>query len=145
MPQLTGSCLCTSVQYKVSGDPVTARICWCRTCQKVSGNGTANVIFPSEGIEVTGPLSCYTSKADSGNEISRHFCPTCGCHLFASSSAIPHFRVVRLGTLDDPSTIRPQINMWASSAPNWACLDPGLKSEAKQPALSHQPPSTSAA
>lgn len=146
MPQRTGHCLCGRVQYTVSGDPVISRICWCRTCQKVSGNGTANVIFPSASIEVTGSLSCYTSKADSGNEILRHFCPTCGCHLFAGSSASPHYRVVRLGTLDDPSSIQPQINMWASSAPSWACLDPALKSELRQPApLTQLPPPTSPA
>lgn len=134
MPQRTGSCLCGGVRYSASSDPVISRICWCRTCQKVSGNGTANAIFPSANIEVAGLMSCYTSKADSGNEISRHFCPTCGCHLFAGSSASPQYRVVRLGTLDDPSSIKPQINMWASSAPGWACLDPALKSEAQQPA-----------
>lgn len=134
MLERTGSCLCGGVQYKVCGEPVISRVCWCRTCQKISGNGTANVIFPTSSIEVTGPMSCYTSRADSGNDISRHFCPSCGCHLFAGSSASPQYRVVRLGTLDDPSSITPTINMWASSAPSWACLDPALKTEARQPA-----------
>jgi hypothetical protein len=82
-----------------------ARICWCRTCQKISANGTANSIFPSAAIEVTGAMNCFTSTEERGNQISRHFCPNCGSHLFASSSATPQFRVVRLGTLDDPSSI----------------------------------------
>lgn len=137
-----GSCLCGAVRYKAAGPPVVSRICWCRTCQKISGNGTANVIFPTTSIEVDGPLSCFASRGDSGDQIGRLFCPTCGCHLFASSSANPQFRVVRLGTLDDPNAIRPQINMWVSSAPSWACLDPELKAEAGQPD-SVQPPSTS--
>jgi len=131
----TGRCLCGAVSYRVSGEPLIARICWCRTCQKISGNGTANAIFPSAHIEVTGNLSCYVSQADSGNQISRHFCAGCGCHLFASSSASPQFRVVRLGTLDEPSSIKPQINMWTSSAPAWACLDPALQAETGQPQI----------
>jgi len=91
-------------------------------------------MFPASAIETTGTLSCFASQADSGNTISRYFCPTCGCHLFASSSATPQFRTVRLGTLDDSSSISPSVNIWVSSAPSWACLDPALRSEAKQPA-----------
>ncbi|MDO8286293.1 MAG: GFA family protein [Rhodoferax sp.] len=139
MSHRTGSCLCGAVHFKVSADPLIARICWCRTCQKISANGTANAIFPSAAIEVTGSMSCFTSIADSGNQISRHFCPGCGSHLFASSSATPQFRVVRLGTLDDPSSIRPEVNMWSASAPSWACLDPTLRFETQQPAPLQQP------
>ena len=43
--------------------------------------------------------------------------------------------VDRLGTLDDPSSIRPVANIWSASAPDWACLDPGL------PRIERQPPS----
>lgn len=114
--------------------PLITRICWCSTCQKISGNGTVNAIFPSAAIEVTGAMSCFSSEADSGNLISRYFCPTCGCHLFASSSANTQYRVVRAGTLHDPSSIKPVLNMWTSSAPAWACLDPELNVEPHQPA-----------
>jgi hypothetical protein len=145
MPDRTGSCLCGAVQYTVSGEPVITRICWCRVCQKISGNGTANAIFPSSAIEVTGSMSCFTSSADSGNHISRYFCPSCGSHLFASSSVSPQFRVVRLGTLHDPSSIKPEINMWSSSAPSWACLDATLKCEARQPAPPQSPKATQSA
>lgn len=134
-----GSCLCGAVRYTITGEPVVARICWCRVCQKISGNGTANAIFPSSAIAVTGPVSCYVSTADSGNEISRFFCGVCGCHLFASSSATAQFRVLRIGTLDDPSSVPPQLNIWSSSAPSWACLDPTLKSEPRQPAPVQRP------
>lgn len=133
MTDLTGGCLCGAVRYTVSASPLIARICWCRTCQKISANGTANAIFPAASIEATGPLACFASRADSGNEISRYFCPTCGCHLFGASSATPQFRVVRLGTLDDPNAVKPQMNIWTSSAPEWACLDSALKAEPRQP------------
>lgn len=133
MQELTGGCMCGAVRYKVVGDPVVSRICWCRTCQKISGNGTANALFPTASITVSGTLSSFTSRADSGNEISRYFCPTCGCHVLAGSAANPHFHVLRIGTLDDPSAIAPQVNIWTSSAPSWACLDSSLKLEARQP------------
>ncbi len=133
MSERSGRCLCGSVRYKISSEPVTARICWCRDCQKISGNGTVNANFATSSIEVIGTMSCYTSSADSGNELSRYYCASCGCQLLAASSARPQFRVVRIGTLDDPSSIAPAINIWTSSAPSWACLDPALKAEAGQP------------
>ena len=79
-------------------------------------------------------MRASTISADSGNEITRHFCPKCGSHMFASSSASPDFRVGRLGTLDEPSSIALAINMWVSSAPIWACMDEALKFELRQPA-----------
>ena len=68
-----------------------------------------------------------------GNAITRQFCPNCGAHLFAKSDARPEFRVVRAGNLEDPSSINPSLNIWASSAPAWACLDLALERVEKQP------------
>ena len=121
----TGSCLCDAVRYTVRGEPLIARICWCQVCQKIAGNGTANAIFPAADIDVTGAMSSFISRADSGNEITRHFCARCGTHLFASAAATPRFRALRLGTLDDPSSIRPSINMWTSSGAGLGVPRPG--------------------
>lgn len=132
----TGRCFCGQVTYRIHADPLTARVCWCRDCQYMAGNGTVNATFPTEAIEVSGPLTEYASRADSGNEIRRRFCPTCGSHLFANATVRPHLTVVRLGTLDDPASIRPVMNIWAASAPSWACLDDSLQRVDGQP----QPP-----
>ncbi len=140
MTERTGGCLCGQVRYRVTGEPVIARLCWCRDCQHISGNGTANAMFPSAAIEVTGTLSEIIGAADSGNQVRRRFCATCGCHVFAESTGRTDFTVVRLGTLDDPSTIKPIANIWAGSAPQWACLDPALARIEAQPA----PPQASA-
>lgn len=111
-----------------------ARLCWCRNCQHIAGNGTANAIFPTASIEVTGQLTSYTSQADSGNQVRRRFCPQCGCHLFADSTGRPQLTVVRVGTLHEPSSVKPVANIWAASAPAWACLDPALERIEHQPA-----------
>lgn len=133
MSERTGRCLCGAVTFKLVGEPIATRVCWCRDCQHIAANGTVNVLVPAEALAVTGALAEYTSKADSGNEVTRQFCPKCGVHLFSRSSARPQFRVVRTGNLDDPSSIRPDMNIWASSAPPWACLDPALERVERQP------------
>ena len=133
MSERTGQCLCGAVRYRISAEPVATRLCWCRACQHIAANGTVNVLVPSSGLEISGKLSEFVSTADSGNEMRRRFCPTCGSHMFANSSSRPQFTVVRVGPLDDPSSVRPAVNIWAHRAPTWACLDDTLERVDGQP------------
>lgn len=139
MTERTGRCLCGSVSFKLTAEPVATRICWCRDCQHLAGNGTVNMLVPTEALAVAGVVSGYASRADSGNEITRQFCPRCGTHLFAMSSARPQFRVVRVGNLDDPSSVQPSVNIWADSAPSWACLNPEIERVARQQPVPPKP------
>lgn len=134
-----GSCLCGAVKYQISADPIATRICWCRDCQHLAANGTVNIVVPSINLDITGKLNVFAKTADSGNFIERRFCPDCGTHLFANSSARPQFTVVRVGTLENPSSVTPTANIWASSAPDWACLDPKLEQIPHQPAAPQAP------
>jgi len=133
MTERTGGCLCGAIRYRLSGSPVTARVCWCRDCQRLASNGTVNAVFPTAAITVTGTPAEYVRTADSGNQVRRRFCSQCGSQLFADSTGRPGLTVVRLGTLDDPSSIRPTANIWSSSAPAWACLDATLERIERQP------------
>lgn len=128
-----GACLCGSISYKVFSDPVSARVCWCSVCQKIASNGTVNAVINNESLKVEGDLSEYKCIAESGNEIVRRFCSNCGSHLFANSSAFPDFTVLRIGTLDDPSSIKPTMNIWSESAPAWACMNSEIESIKGQP------------
>lgn len=140
MSERSGGCLCGAVTYHLNSEPVVARICWCRDCQHLSANGVVNVLVPTNSLIISGQPSEFSSLADSGNTIKRRFCPLCGVHLFANSSARPQFTVVRAGTLEDPSSIKPSVNIWTSSAPQWACMDSSMENIDRQPA---PPPSKS--
>ena len=139
MSDRTGRCLCGAVRYRITADPLFTRICWCSDCQHIAGNGTVNILVPAAALEVSGTTNAYSSAADSGNRISRRFCPSCGCHLFADSSGRPQYTVVRAGTLDDPSSVTPSTNIWTSSAPRWACMDAKLERVERQPAPLQKP------
>ena len=133
MTERTGRCLCGNVSFKLAAEPLVTRICWCRDCQHLAANGSVNLMVPADALTITGALSEHTKTADSGNLLTRQFCPVCGTHLFAKSSARPQFRVIRAGNLDEPSSIHPSVNIWAASAPAWACLDPALERVEQQP------------
>ncbi len=126
MTERTGACLCGQIRFRLTAEPVASRVCWCRDCQRLASNGTVNILVPSASLEVTGSPSAHVRQAHSGNQVTRRFCPGCGAHLFADSSGRVGLTVIRVGTLDDPSSIQPTANIWASSAPRWSCLDPTL-------------------
>lgn len=141
MTERTGRCLCGAVEFAVSADPLVTRLCWCRDCQHIAANGTVNMIVPAAALQVSGRVAEHAKVAASGNTLTRMFCPVCGSHLFAYSDARPELRVVRVGTLDDPSSVRPGTQIWAQSAPAWACLDPALERVDAQPLAPPRPPS----
>ncbi|MDL5038074.1 GFA family protein [Comamonas resistens] len=133
MTDRTGRCLCGKVQFKLSAEPQMARVCWCRDCQHLASNGTVNALVPVDALSVSGEVAEFRKLAASGNELTRQFCPNCGSQLFAYSSARSQLRVVRIGNLDNPSSVAPIMNIWASSAPDWACMDASLQRVEQQP------------
>lgn len=144
MTERTGRCLCGAVNFRLAGEPLATRVCWCRDCQHLAANGTVNMLVHAEGLTVSGVVAEYAKTAASGNQVMLQFCSGCGTHLFAKSAARPQFRVVRAGNLDEPSSIKPNMNIWTQSAPGWACLDQALESVEQQPVPPKQPPSVAA-
>jgi hypothetical protein len=131
---VTGGCLCKKVRYSAGRPPIVARYCWCRLCQYLSAGGpTVNAFFHAEDFEVSDEVRWFGGIADSGNEVSRGFCPTCGTPLFAKSSARPQFIVARVGSLDDPNLIAPGVSIWTSEAPERALIHPDLPQVERQP------------
>jgi hypothetical protein len=116
----TGGCLCGAVRFKVSGVPVRMAQCHCQDCQRASGTGhMSNAIFSKEDVEVTGETASYDSTADSGNVLTRHFCPTCGGRLFLYSTARPGMIVMAAGAFDDASWFKPEVVLFTKRRPAW--------------------------
>jgi hypothetical protein len=132
MAERNGRCLCGAVSFTLVKDPVVTRVCWCRDCQHQSANGTVNLLVTVDSLSFNGEVAEFTKQADSGNHITRQFCPACGTQLFAKVDVRPQFRIVRAGNLDDTSSIKPDMNIWTSSAPQWACLDLDLEQSERQ-------------
>jgi hypothetical protein len=119
---------------QIDGEPVTTRQCWCRQCQHLAGGGPShNAMFPTDSVHIEGSLAQHTYVADSGRTLTQWFCPSCGNHVFAQSSARPQFRTVRFGVLDQPHGLRPRMAIWTEAAPEWAVIDPALEQFPGQP------------
>ena len=130
-----GGCLCGQVRFEIDAEPLGARMCWCRDCQRIaSGSATVNVLFPELAVRYSGDMTKLKLIADSGNTVERGFCPKCGAQMY-SRTVEPAGQPIRIraGTLDDPELIAPTALIWTDSAPSWAPLDPKLPQHRRGP------------
>lgn len=126
----TGGCLCGAVRYDCAEAPLMMGTCHCRDCQRNSGSAFATLmIFKNETVTVTGEgMAHYTHKGGSGQSVDRCFCSKCGSPVSAFYEVTPDFTVVFAGTLDDPSVVKPQWNIYTAGKQPWVELSPHVKS-----------------
>jgi hypothetical protein len=129
-------CSCGAVRYECSADPVFTAIATCRDCQRASGGGFVSVLgVPSAALAISGNVKYFDVKGDSGNPVSRGFCPNCGSRLFASSQAAPTLIGIMAGSLDGPGWYRPAVDVYTASAQPWDHMDPALPKFSKMPPM----------
>lgn len=124
----TGRCLCGEVAYRYVGEIGPANYCHCADCRRHTGSAfNIGVRLRRATFELIGATPrVFAKRGDSGNAISRHFCPNCGSPIFTSSALHPDHVYVKSGTLDNPSLVRPSHQIWLDSAVPWSIISPHL-------------------
>ena len=123
----SGGCACGAIRYECAADPAFSWNCHCRDCQRASGSAFCPVLYvPKATLTVTGKCRYYDVRAESGNRVSRGFCPECGSPLFSRLSGLPDVVGVRVGSLDDPSGYQPTMDIFVASAQPWDHMHPAL-------------------
>ena len=135
MTHLTGACLCGAVTFEVSADPVFQFACHCTDCQRASGGApTLGMAFPEPALTVTkGTPRGYSVTGDSGGDVTRSFCETCGTPLFSRPQVMRGMVVVKVGALNDPTSFKPQVDLYMDSAHAWHRPHDGAAAFAKVP------------
>jgi hypothetical protein len=129
-----GACLCGSVTFECNAAPVICGHCYCIDCRKASGTGHgSHILVPKDAVTISGEVKVYDAPADSGNVISRMFCPTCGSAVYSLNSGMPDLIFLRASALEDPEVFQPQMAVYTSRAPSWDPIDPGLQSFSAMP------------
>ena len=130
----TGGCICRAVRYECSAEPVMMANCHCRDCQKAGGGAFAPaVIVLTASLKITGETKFHDTQSDSGNIVSRGFCPNCGSRLFGKTAAMPDLMAIQAGSLDDPSWYQPRMDIYTASAQPWDHMNPQLPKFQKSP------------
>ena len=116
-----GGCHCGAVRYLCSEEPTTVVNCHCGDCQQIAGSAfITGVLVPEGSVTVNGELKSYKVKADSGNGVTRNFCPICGTRIMVELDG--GVVGVSYTTLDDSSWLEPAIEFYTSKAQPWISL-----------------------
>jgi hypothetical protein len=125
---ITGGCLCGQVRYSTEAAPRFQVACHCTNCQRQSGSAfSVNIGIPRAELAITGTLKTYTDHGDSGRAVLRSFCPECGSPILSEIALDPGLAIIKAGTLDDRSIIRPQRHIFAGSKQGWVVLPEGAR------------------
>ena len=122
--KLLGGCACGAIRYECDADPVIMMNCHCRDCQKASGSAyAAIVVVPKAAVQIYGAPRYHKVVGQSGKTTERGFCPNCGSQLTVASERRPDVIGLQAGSLDDPSTYRPMMDVFTSSSQPWDHMD----------------------
>ena len=134
MAAIKGHCACGKVSYESSAEPVFTGVCHCKDCQRHSGSAFNIVIaVPADSLAIQGDLKNYVSQGDSGKNVVRKFCPNCGSTITSEPEAIPGLSIVRVGTLDDTSWVKPAMQIYCEAMQPWVSLGGEMQSFPKMP------------
>ncbi len=126
---MKGRCACGSVAYRMVSRPIVVNCCHCRSCQRQSGAAFAlNAMIEAERVVVTAgapEIVLTPSEGGQGQKIAR--CPECRVSLWSSYVVSGEALLfVRVGTLDDPDRLPPDVHLFTRSKQPWVILPPDI-------------------
>lgn len=129
---LEGGCDCREVRYRMETGPLFVHCCHCRWCQRETGSSFAlNAMIEADRVTLLAgepEIVDTPSASGKGQKIAR--CPRCRIALWSTyAGAGPVVRFVRVGTLDDPDRLPPDIHIFTASKQPWVVIPPGAPSE----------------
>jgi hypothetical protein len=124
-----GGCTCRFVRYRMAGAPLFVHCCHCRWCQRETGSAFAlNAMIEADRVELLAgrvELVATPSNSGKGQKIAR--CPVCRVAVWSHyAGAGDAVCFVRVGTLDEPDRLPPDIHIFTSTKQPWVMLPPGV-------------------
>jgi hypothetical protein len=131
---IEGGCDCRYIRYRVESAPLFVHCCHCRWCQRESGASFAlNAMIESDRVTSVGaqPELVHTPSASGqGQKIAR--CPKCLVALWSHYAGPgPVVTFVRVGTLDNPDLMPPDVHIFTASKQPWIVIPPGAPAVAE--------------
>ena len=125
---LEGGCGCRQLRYRLRSRPLFVHCCHCRWCQRETGAAFAlNAMIESDRVELlTGEVTLVDTPSQSGlgQQIAR--CPRCHIAVWSHyAGSGPAIKFIRVGTLDNPDALPPDIHIFTASKQPWVVLPEG--------------------
>lgn len=114
---IEGGCLCGLIRYRLEADPFDAGYCHCAICRRSSGAPVlAFATVPVEAFVISRGSPQRRRSSDFGE---RWFCRDCGTQIAMHVDHQPDTIDFTIGSLDDPSLVRPGFHIWTESRIDW--------------------------
>jgi hypothetical protein len=128
-----GGCDCRGVRYRLRSRPLFVHCCHCRWCQRESGSAFAlNAMIEADRVEVQGEVELVDTPSASGKGQLVARCPRCRIALWSHyAGAGRAVSFVRVGTLDDPDAMPPDVHIFTSTKQPWVVLPQGTPAVAE--------------
>jgi hypothetical protein len=129
-----GGCTCRFVRYRMTTKPLFVHCCHCRWCQRETGASFAlNAMIEADRVELLqGEIEVVDTPSNSGKgqKISR--CPRCRIAVWSNyAGGGDAIRFVRVGTLDTPDLLPPDVHIFTASKQPWVVLPPDTPAAAE--------------
>jgi hypothetical protein len=127
-PTLEGGCACGKMRYRLASQPMIVHCCHCRDCQRQTGSAfVLNALIETDRVEkLKGETDAVAVPTDSGRPHHIHRCPSCETAVRSHYGGRQAIAFVRVGTLDDPSALPPDVHIYTRSKLPWVALPAGV-------------------
>src|SRR5258706_3562743 len=129
-----GGCTCRAVRYRMTSAPMFVHCCQCTWCQRETGASFAmNAMIEADRVVLLqGEPEVVDTPSNSGKGQKIARCPTCRIALWSNyGGAGDLVRFVRVGTLDEPGRLPPDIHIFTSTKQPWVVIPPGMPAVAQ--------------
>jgi hypothetical protein len=118
-----GGCACGAVRYRLTSDPLFTHCCHCLNCQRQTGSAfVINLLIEADRVQMLAEeAEPVDVPRDDGSAQTIWRCPTCQVAVFSQYTR-PEVRFVRGGTLDEPSSVEPDVHIFTKSKLPWVTL-----------------------
>ena len=118
-----GGCACGAVRYRLTSEPLFTHCCHCLNCQRQTGSAfVINLLIEADRMKLlAGVPQPVDAPRDDGSKQRIFRCPICQVAVF-SEYGRPEVRFVRGGTLDQPSSVEPDVHIFTRSKLDWVTL-----------------------
>lgn len=121
---LAGGCPCGAVRYRLGSAPLLVHCCHCRDCQRQTSSAfVINALIETDRVTLlAGAPAPVPMPTDSGRPHHIYRCRACRSALWSDCGRRPTLRFVRVGTLDEPAALPPDVHIYTRSKLPWIAL-----------------------
>jgi len=120
-----GRCSCGAARYRLTSPPMFVHACHCTECQRLSGSAFAvNAMIEADRVEtLAGEPEPAPVTGTSGRLQAIFRCPRCKVALWSHyPGAGAKVCFVRVGTLEEPARLPPDIHIFTATKLPWLTL-----------------------